>query len=272
MAFFNRFSKILKRLTSYKKVGIAILAFLLLWWGLRSCVRDEALKDHVFLIAADSKWYPSLLGKEQYMQGFTTELLQEISKEEDFKFRFMSVGPTLLYSNLDKGFYDAVLASMIPDIGHREKYAFSNPFYLLGPVLVVPTNSRIRSVPDLDGRSVGIRRGSSAVFTLSGYAGIVLVTFDNMNEALERLMQDRLDAVIMDSMIAHSYIQGVFSERLKVVTNPLTDEGLRMIVPHDKAGEYIVEKFNTGLKKMKENGVYQRLLKKWELVDTDIED
>lgn len=271
MAFFNKIFSTLKKSIAYKKTAIALLFLLFLWLGLRSCSNNEALKDHVFLIAADNKWFPSLAGKEQYMQGFTTDLLQEISREEDFRFRFMPAGSSQIYSNLDRGMYDAAIGSLIPDIFHREKYTFSDPFYLLGPVLVVPEDSTIKTIQDLDGKSIGIRRGSSAVFILTGYPGIALVTFGNMNDALVSLLEDRLDAVIMDSMIAHYYMQGVFAGRLKVVTNPLTEDGLRMIVLHGDTGEYLIEKFNAGLKKVRENGTYRRLLQKWDLVNADIE-
>lgn len=271
MGIIDRVFSKLKGAGNYKKIGIALLALLLLWFGIRSCRNVESLKDHVFFIAADNKWYPiSLLGKEQYMQGFTTELLQEISREEGFKFRFMTVGSAQLFDSLDRGIYDGVISTLMPDVVRREKYLFSDPYYLVGPVLVVPTHSKIKGLNDLDGKSVGIRRGSPAVFVLSGYPGILLVTFDNMTEALDRLLSDRLDGVIVDSMIAHTYTQGIYANQLKVVTNPLLDEGFRLIAKHGRLGEHLIEKFDAGLKKVKEKGIYKQLLNKWELIDTEI--
>lgn len=267
----GRFLSSLKNISNYRRAGGALLVVLLLWFGMRSCIVNEIFKDRVFFIAADNRWYPfSLLGKEQYMQGFATDLIQEISREEEFRFRFMAVSASQLYDSLDRGIYDAVIGAMIPDAVHREKYLFSDPFYLYGPVLMVPFDSSIKSLDDLDGMSVGIRRGSPAVFALSGYPEISLVIFDNMNEAVDRVLMDRLDGIILEGLIAHTYAQGIYENQLKVVTNPLLDEGLRLVAKPGEISEYLIEKFNDGLAKVKQKGIYKQLLEKWDLIDTEI--
>jgi polar amino acid transport system substrate-binding protein len=58
----------------------------------------------------------------------------------------------------------------------------------------------------------------------------------------------------------------LFPGKLKVATPQLIDLGIRLIARKDEQGEHLVEHFNQGLAKVKEEGEYERLFKRWELV------
>lgn len=266
----SKISKILER----KKILVsASLIFLIIftWVTLRSCSTKESLKEHLYRIARDSTWSPlQLLGRERYMQGFTTDLLIAIAKEEDFKLEILNVGPNQLTDNLEREWYDGMLSSLMPDVVNESRYVFSDSFYLTGPVLIVLKDSNVDSLKDLKGRRLGVKAGSRSILTLSGSLDIDLVTYENLNMAIEDLIKDRIDGVLMDSIIAQTYIQNFYASKLKVVTSPLNKEGLRVVALRNEYGEHLVEMFNAGLKKLRDNGTYRELLKKWELVHPDL--
>lgn len=256
-----------KILTSFGLIFFIIVALVMM----RSCSTRESLQEHLYRVARDSTWYPlQLLGRERYMQGFTTDLLIAIAKEEDFKLEILNVGPNQLIDNLDRQWYEGILTSLMPDVVNQNKYVFSDPFYLTGPVLIVLKDSNVDSLKDLQGRRLGVKAGSRSILTLSGNLDINLVTYANINMAIEELIRDRIDGVLMDSVIAETYIQNFYASKLKVVTSPLNKEGLRLVGLRNDYGEHLVDMFNTGLQKMRDNGMYRELLKKWDLVHPDL--
>jgi len=272
----KQFFLYLQNPAAIKKIAwiLSILIIILtVWFYVRGCTSEQTLKSKVFLVGRDSTWYPiQLLGKERYFQAFTDDLLLAIAKEEDLHFQTTEVGPTQLFSGLDMGSYDAILTPIAPNVINQDSYIFSDPIYLLGPVLIVPINSKFKSLEDMEGQTIGVKSGFTTVFNLKHYPSILFVTYDNMNQALDNLANDRLDGVIVSAIAAYTYTQGFYSGKLKIVTSPLTKEGIRLVTLHYPLGEMLIESFNEGLSKLKTEKVYQTLLKNWNLINTEFEE
>lgn len=269
----NKIRQILSTLKSQsapKAIGIAVLAILiilLLWFWFRAKAK-ESVKEHRFMIAADSRWSPlDLHGQEQYMLGFVSGLVDFIAKDEDVRIRVIPVGTSQLYDNLDKGYYDGAFSALPPDVLKEKKYLFSEPFYLTGPVLIVPLNSKATAMSDL--HTVGIERGYTTTFAISGTPMTSIVPYDNLNTGLSELVFGKIDGLIVDSLDAYAFTQGYYKDKLKVVTLPLNDEGLRLITLDQFFGKALIKMFNQGLEKAKKEKIYQNLLEKWELVDPE---
>ena len=259
-----------KSLSTRKAVGMALLATLvifMLWYWLRSNA-VESIKDYRFVIAADNRWSPlDLHGQEQYMLGFVSGLIDFIAKDEDVKIRIIPVGTSQLYDNLDKGYYDGIFSSLHPDVLKEKKYLFSEPFYLTGPVLIVPSNSKATMMSDL--HTVGIERGFRTIFALSGTPMTSIVPYDNLNAGLSELVLGKIDGLIVNSLDAYAFTEGYYKDKLKVVTLPLNDEGLRLITLDHFFGKALIKIFNQGLERAKEEKIYHNLLEKWDLVDPE---
>jgi len=255
-----------KSLSTPKMIGFVILTIFIilnLWYWLPAKTA-VSIKKHQFIIAADNRWDPlDFHGKEQYMLGFASELVDFIAKEEEVKIQLVSMGSSQLLDNLEKGHYDGILSSIYPDVFNEKKYLFSEPFYLTGPVLVVPLNSKATSINEL--HTVGIERG----FTTPGTPLISVIPFNNMNVALSELVMGKIDGVIMNNIDAYAFLEGYYSSKLKVVTAPLNDEGLRLITLNDFFGKALIKIFDDGLGKAKAEKVYHKLIQDWELTNPE---
>jgi polar amino acid transport system substrate-binding protein len=82
---------------------------------------------------------------------------------------------------------------------------------------------------------------------------------------LEDLVKGNLAGVIMEAQIARTYIRSFYKDKLKIVGLPLTDVSIRLVAHWDKKGEALVDHFNKGLKKVHEDGTFDKLMKKWAL-------
>lgn len=74
-------------------------------------------------------------------------------------------------------------------------------------VIIVPKDSQIKSVKDLEGKKIAMQKQSSAVdaFSESGITATTTELKDNVG-CLTELKQKRQDAVIMDSVVADYYL------------------------------------------------------------------
>jgi polar amino acid transport system substrate-binding protein len=88
-----------------------------------------------------------------------------------------------------------------------------------------------------------------------------------MNRALEALDRDKIDGVIMPASRAYYSVDGYYAGKLKIITAPLTDIGLRLIALKTPASEVLISSFNETLKELKANGEYSALLTRWSFVD-----
>lgn len=247
----------------FKVLALLALALYLIF-TIRSCASSKS--DHrVYKVARDQSWYPlNFLGKEKNVLGFSDDLLYAIAKKNNLSFQLIAASPGSILDDLEDIGVDAVLSSLTPDPILRKKYLFSDPYYNLGLVLVVPENSTVASLKDLAGKYLGIQRGTSIPLDLSS---IRIISYESNVAMMEDLVKDQIDAVLINQLNAYSFTTGYYKGRLKVATNPLTPQSLKVVTYQSKKNQKLIDLFNQGLKELKESGVYDELLKKWDLYD-----
>lgn len=212
----------------------------------------------------------NLRGKEKNMVGFSNDLIQAAANEQGMYANVFEVGRNALLDGLHTGDYDAILSSIPPNAINLKKYGFSDSFYLLGPVLIVRENSNAKSLKDMKGQIMGVERGALQVLAIPEPPGVILIPYITANAALEHLDDNAIDGVMLDALRAYVFTKGFYSGRLKVVTSPLTDLGLRVITRNEPESLLFLSRFDEGLKAVKKSGLYDKLIEKWDLIDTEI--
>ena len=238
------------------------------WFAILCCITfgcGGGSQKTTYQVGVDPSWYPLLLdGKERNMTGFSTELLQEIGKKEDVAFSKVSVSWDVLMEGLQKGQYVGILFSMQPYNFNQQTYDFSDLYLKTGPVLVVSTSFDYTSLDNLSGKEIAVMPDSGGTSILEKHPGILIRNYDSIAKALNDVSLGEIDGAIVDRLMAESYCQDLYQGKLKIVTAPLNDAGLRLITLHNKAPE-LIEAFNDGLEKLKSSKEYDDLLKKWSL-------
>lgn len=239
-----------------------IIFFLLIF---KACSGAKA-KSEVYSLGRSSTWPAlDLMGKDAYLLAFLDDLIADVAQSEKVAIDVYTTTGIDLLGALDAGKFDGVLLVITPTPLMEEKYNISEPIFAAGPVLVVPISSKATSLKNLKEKGIGIKNNSPFLFKLNQSQDLTFVPYDNMFTALEDLVKGNLAGVIMEAEIAHAYVNGFYKDKLKVVGKPLTDVSLRVISRWDTRGDYLVEHFNAGLKKLHEEGIYDKLIQKWTL-------
>ena len=245
-------------------LGISLLLSVFLFTN--GC--ERVLPIRTYVIGRDRSWTPlNFLGKETNMLGFTDDLIYSIAEVEDINIDVGASSRIALVENLQRGAFDAIITFDAPTRRLRERYEFSNSFFDLGPVLVVPIDSDATSLEDMIGKVVGIHTRDQIIYDVNVIPEIIFTPFENILFAFRNVAEGHLDGLIMDAFPAREYIESFYKGRLKAIPPPLTDHGLRLMALKTPAGIDLINHFNDGLQKLKDNSDYKGFLEKWRLGD-----
>jgi len=242
-----------------------ILSFCLILFLLQGCscgCNSKKLAD--YKVALDPEFFPvNFKNKEPYVLGYTEELLLEFCKISNISLDLISTNWDSLFLDLKKGNYNGVISSFPPYDFNKAKYDFSESYFDFGPILIVPKNSTKENLLEFNGKIIGVLDGSSAVNSIQKVPDVLIRSYPSNLEIFTRLSAGDIDAGAIDKIDAISYI-GEFKDTLKIIGNPLTDEGLRLIVMKDQ-NPSLLRDFNKALIKLKKDSKYTALLEKWDL-------
>lgn len=261
----------LKKIIPINKISVSLMllcSILLIWGGIRACTGlPTAPRSHVYVIARDPTWYPlNLMGKEKTLVAFSNDLLLTIAKRRDVRIEVIDVSSNFLFQGLNDKNYGAVLSSLTPNPVNKQDYNFSEPFFFVGPVLIVPANSDIKSLQATSGLVIGVRRSDSLVFDTTKY-NAYYKPYDAITMAFNDLQHNRIDGIILPAIQANNYIDAFNKERFKIVTFPFDDQSVRIVARRTYLSDFLIEEFNAGLHEMIKDGTYRTLCDKWGLMN-----
>lgn len=216
-----------------------------------------------YSIGRDPTWFPLNLGeKTANITAFSTALVQEVAKEEKIPLEIYNVSWDQLFQVLGNKEYAGILSSLAKNTENKEKFAFSDPLLLLGPVLVVPQTSEVHSLVEMEGKIIGINQFDDSILIVQKHPTIVSTLYSNMAVGLEDLAKGKIDGLLLANIEAHALVPHLYPGVLKIATPPLNDKGLRLVTLKGEHEKLVVH-FNKGLRKLRMKSRYTALREKF---------
>lgn len=249
-------------------ITLSCLLGLSLFFLFGGCGLNRSSKSEYY-IGQDSRWRAfNLMGRERNFAAFTNDLLARISRQEKFGVRIIVTPTSELLSDLERGKLQGALILQEPSHLTENRFVFSDPYFLVGPVLILPVKAPIDGGWNEKGRKiVGMLNNSHSLLNLEQDPTIQVKLYDDILKALSDLNERRIDGVILPAIPAYTYVTTFYKNELKIATLPLTDEGVRLVALKNEEGELLIKRFNEGLAKLKENGTYQKILEQWGFIN-----
>lgn len=200
--------------------------------------------------------------------GFDIELADAVVKKLNKKIKFQPIDWSMKETELNNGNIDLIWNGYSITDERKEKVEFSKAYLNNTQVIVTLADSNINSKADLAGKKVGAQNGSTAVDAVEGDGDIIksfdggsLVTFEDNNAALMDLEAKRLDAIVVDEILARYYMKARGVEKYKILTENFGSEqygvGIR------KGDTKFVDAFNKALGEVISEGTAGEISKKW---------
>lgn len=253
--------------TKYRYIILGILLGLCFFYLSKSCTIISASKD-TYQIGQDNRWKDlNLMGKEKNFSAFSNELLIAIAREEHFHVNLNMLNDPL--TELEQGNLQGILTSLQPNYLNENRLLFSDPFFLYGPVLIIPSTIAVDGWNEKRKKILAIPANSPHLLNLEKDPMVQVKLYNDILSALADLSARRIDGAIFPAIQAHTYISTFYKHELKIASLPLTSEGVRLVTLNNARGESLIKSFNDGFEVLKENGNYQFLLNRWGLIDIE---
>ncbi|WP_294375267.1 amino acid ABC transporter substrate-binding protein [uncultured Clostridium sp.] len=205
--------------------------------------------------------------------GFDVDLAKAVSEKLNKKIKFQAIDWSMKETELNGGNIDLIWNGYSINDERKEKVEFSKPYLNNTQIIVTLADSSINTKADLAGKKVGAQNESTAVDAveadgniMSTFDGGSLITFEDNNQALMDLEAGRLDAIVVDEILARYYIKARGEGKYKILTENFGNEQYAVGIRKDDTK--FVEEFNKALDEVINDGEAAEISKKW--FDEDI--
>jgi polar amino acid transport system substrate-binding protein len=158
---------------------------------------------------------------------------------------------------------DVAIAGMSITDDRKKVVDFSTPYFDAGLTVVVKNdNSSIKSVSDLNGKKVAVKKGTTGAKYATDNAsklGITVVQFNDSPAMFQEVSNGNADALIEDYPVI-SYAIAQQDLGLKIVGDRLNGDQYGIAVLKGK-NQDLLKKINKGFAELKKDGTYDEILK-----------
>lgn len=194
-------------------------------------------------------------------KGFDVDIVNEIAERLDLELTIKDSSFDALQSGqaLNAGQCDLAASAMTITDDRKKNLDFSDGYYDSKQSLLVPADSDIASIDDLDGVKVGVQQGTTGkTYTEENADGAKIVTFPSDAEMFQAIKAGQVDALLQDLPVNLDHTaDGTF----KVVETYETDEQYGFAIK--KGNSQLVEDVNGALDEMREDGTYEEIYNKY---------
>ncbi|BDU50606.1 substrate-binding periplasmic protein [Haliovirga abyssi] len=214
------------------------------------------------IVFATDEWAP-YHGSSLKNQGILSEIVKEALKEEGYgcEIKFMPWKRALAL--VKKGIYDAVLGGYY-SAKRGEDYLFTDKIIDITVSFFSYKNIKYNTLKDLKGYKIGV---------VSGYFYTEEFEKSNLKKMKVSMPKNLIkiytagivDVIAAENRVFKYYMRGLKNNRYKNKIGELSSDSFYLLfTKKNKDSERMVKDFNAGLKKIRKNGKFDEILKRFE--------
>jgi polar amino acid transport system substrate-binding protein len=202
------------------------------------------------------------------VRGFDVEVAQAVAKGLGREPQFVQVAFTAIDQSVSRGDFEMGMSGVELTPARCVELACSVPYFEFQEVLTVREGdrNRFRTLAELRGHKVGTLAGTIAYDRLMQAQqedGISVVSYDDDVHPYEDLREGRLDAVLLDNIIAARAMRRVSA----LYTQPVSVATGHYTIVFAKNNAALRDRVNGIIKLRMLDGTLQRIYQKWEIWD-----
>ena len=155
---------------------------------------------------------------------------------------------------------DIVMEGLTVTDDRKEKINFTDSYATGVQVVIVPEDSDIQSVDDLEGKLIGVQQGTTGdLYCSDDYGEENVQKFTSGPVAVEALKNGQIDCVVIDNEPAKSYVSQ--NEGLKILDTEFANEDYAIGVA--KGNTALLDAINGALEELTADGTVQSIIDKY---------
>ncbi|MBQ9361628.1 MAG: basic amino acid ABC transporter substrate-binding protein [Lachnospiraceae bacterium] len=223
-------------------------------------VDSAALADGVLTVGTNAEFPPfEYVGDDGQPDGFDMALIKAIGEKLGVEVVVENMEFDSLVSSIGSK-TDVAIAGMTVTEERQQSVDFSEPYYSAVQHVLIPADSTIATYDDLVGKTIGCQLGTTGDFIIEEIEGATDQQYNKAVDAVNDLVNGRLDAVIVDSNPA-----GVFASNFPDKVKDLNGEDFgfgieEYAIALPKGDTELKEAIDVAITTLKEDGTFDKLV------------
>jgi len=188
--------------------------------------------------------------------GIDADIARAIAEDMGMELKIEDMAFDSIIAAVQSGKADFGAAGMTVTEDRLASVDFSDTYAEAKQVIIVKEGSEVKSADDLAGKTVGVQLGTTGDILADEIEDGTVERYNKGAEAVMALVQDKIDAVIIDNEPAKVFV----AENEGLVTIDDAYEKEEYAIALDKGNTELLEKINASIKNLKDSGKLQEII------------
>lgn len=237
----------------------AIVMVIAMLAAFASCGGNGEEKQKLVMVT-NAEFPPYEYVEDGKIVGIDAEIAALIAEKLDMELEIVDVAFDSIIPGVQSGKYDMGMAGLTVDEKRLEKVNFSTSYATGIQAIIVKDGSDIKTVDDLAGKKIGVQTSTTGdIYATGDYGEEAITRYDNGAVAVQALIADKVDCVIIDNEPAKSYVKA--NEGLKVLDTEYKVEDYAICFA--KEDTELKDKVDGALKELIADGSVKEVIEKY---------
>lgn len=220
---------------------------------------EAAATNGTLVMATNAEFPPYEFREGDQIVGIDAEIAQAIADELGMELVIEDMAFDSIIAAVQSGKADMGVAGMTVTEDRLQAVNFSDSYTQAAQVIIVKEGSTVATPDDLKGKTIGVQLGTTGDIYAEDIEDATIERYSKGFEAVQSLLQDKIDAVIIDREPAKVFVEE--NEGLKVLDEEFTVEDYAICMSKDNTD--LLDKVNTALANLKESGKLDEIKAKY---------
>ena len=212
------------------------------------------------VMATNAEFPPYEYVEDGKIVGIDAEIAALIADKLGMELEIVDVAFDSIIPGVQSGKYDMGMAGLTVNEERLEKVNFSTSYATGIQAVIVKEGSDIKTIDDIAGKKIGVQTSTTGdIYATGDYGEDAITRYDNGAVAVQALLADKVDCVIIDNEPAKSYVAA--NEGLKVLDTEYTVEDYAICFA--KEDTELKDKVDGALKELIADGSVKAVIEKY---------
>lgn len=246
-------------------LGIAIWAVILLT-GCQSI--NNSGKNRVYIVSCENAYAPFSMQINGTYKGIDVEILDAVAKASGFRYTLKPMPFSGLIPALKANQIDGAISAISITPQRKKSVDFSDSYYHADMAIITEkTNTNINAISNLKDKTIAVQKGTDgATFAETNQTkyNLHLAYFEDSPSMFQAVENKNADFCVDDYPVIAYKLKMTPHANLKIAIHAVDGEGTDYAFAVNKgANAQLLQLFNAGLKKIKANGEYDKVLSEY---------
>ncbi len=221
---------------------------------------SSAFAGKTLIMATNAEFAPYEYHDGNDIVGIDVEIAKAICEDMGATLSITDIAFDSIIPEVQSGKADFAAAGMTVTEDRKTQVDFSDSYATGVQSVIVPEDSEIASLDDLNGKQIGVQQGTTGdLYSTDDFGEDSIQRFSKGADAVQALSTGKIDAVIIDNKPAQVFVSE--NEGLKILETPYAEEHYAIAVKKDNTE--LLDAINASIASLQESGKLDEIVAKY---------